>query len=272
MRDLRSSRRTFAVVRVLVVSFGLLGSLGLSAPMAAPAAGAPPGAPAAPDCPSLEPGKALGRFSVGTVLKAPEAVKPDAVSGWFRPTDPAGAETRLRFDHAKKLVGFDTPLPACLVLAGKPPVTLKAPSALQLAAALGTCGPMQVLEGGNRIECEGLALTMGSAGGAARVQIGVVATTRPALACTAYVDADGVVDAAGHHPVAGEPVRIEVGDRALCLAGRPAAVSAATRPADVQGPGCTTEALRGGTHVRCGETTFDFAGPANALQAISIRR
>lgn len=270
MRDLHSPRRAFAVARVFVVSFGFVGSLGLSAAMAAPPpAGAAPGVP---DCPILEPGKALGRFSVGTVLRAPEAVKPDAVDGWFRPTDPAGAETRLRFDDAKRLVGFDTPLPACVVLTGKQPVTLKAPSAHQLAAALGTCGPMQVLEGGNRIECEGLVLNMGSAGGAARVQIGVGATTRPALPCTAYVDADGIVDASGHHPVAGAPVRLEVGARALCLAGRATAVSAATRPADVEGPGCTTEALRGGTHVRCGDTTFDFAGPANALQAISIRR
>lgn len=183
---------------------------------------------AAEDCPTLTPGKSLGGNGLGS----------------------------------------DTPLPACLKLAGPKPVTLRAPTLHQLAAALGTCGPEQVLEGGNLIVCDGVVLTSGLDGPRVRVQKSPAAE-KP---CAVYFDADGATDAASAPAPSDAPAKIEVHDRAICLIGQPAPVSAATRPEQVASPACTTETNRGGTHVRCGATAFHFAGPKRTLESITISR
>ncbi len=232
--------------------------------------------PDAESCPALEPGKAIGRYSLGTILKAPEAVAPAPLDGWFQPTDPAGQDTRLRFDAQKKLVAFDTPLPRCVTVPGTPPRALRDATPRQLAAALGTCGPEKVLEGGTWIECGGVAIvtTLGAKGIEHRLRMQSDAPSKaPAVACDVYFDGDATTDADGAKPATEKPARLEVGTRRVCLAGWPAALGANTRAADVTaGRTCKTEMLRGGTHVTCGEVTFGFAGPAEALHTITLAR
>ncbi len=229
---------------------------------------------AEPDCAVLVPGQSLGRFSLGTVLQEDSAVTADALPGWFRPSDPAGAGTRLRFDDEKRLVTFDALLPACVTLAGTEPVTLRAPTLHQLAAALGTCGPEQILEGGNRIECAGVSLTtrLGENGLEARVAIGGSSQVAAARPCAYYADAAGVTEAFGVSQPGAGPVTIAVGDGSICVAGRPAPITSETRVEDVGGPACAMEVNRGGTSVRCGDTVYRFAGPKLALQSIEIVR
>lgn len=230
-------------------------------------------AAAAEPCPTLQPGKAFDRFSLGTVLKEDSAVTPDALPGWSRPKTPGDEAVRLQFDPAKKLAVVDAPLPACLTLAGASPVTLKAPTLRQVAAALRTCGPEQIREGGNRIECAGLALTtgMGARGLESRIVVRADAVGAK-VPCDVYLDADGATDAETAPAPTDSPAKLEVGGRNVCVTGRHAPVSAATRPGDLASASCTTEALRGGTHVKCGATTFHFAGPTLALQSITITR
>lgn len=236
-------------------------------------------ASAAEDCPRLEPGKALGRFSLGTKLNAPDAVSPDALPGWSRPNDPTGRETRLRFDAARVLDAFDAPLPACVTLPTPKPHPWRGSDPRALAAALGTCGPEQILEGGTRIPCAGLALvtTIGAGGLERRIQMrsGADAPAAPKATCDTFLSSDGAVDATGLRAPPADPkapIELEVAGRTVCVTGRSMVLHAGTKPADVADAACTTEANRGGTHVRCGGTVFSFAGPNLALERIAVQR
>ncbi|MCK6575161.1 hypothetical protein L6V77_29175 [Myxococcota bacterium] len=256
----------------------LLATFSTGAAQAAPSA-APAPAPAAEPCPRLEPGRALGRFSLGTKLTAPDSVEPDALPGWSRPKDPAGKSTRLRFDTAGVLTAFDAPLPACVTLPSPKPHEVRTAELRSLAAALGTCGPEDIREGGTFIPCAGLSLvtSVGASGVEHRLAMrsGPDAPPAPTATCDTWLDADGPVDVTGRRapPAApGVPGELEIGTRRVCLSGRSVVFTAATRPADVTDAACTTEANRGGTHVRCGRTLFSFEGPHLALARIRVER
>lgn len=218
-------------------------------------------------CTGLVPGKSLGRYVLGTELKEPSTVEPDALPGWSRPKDPTGRAVRLRFDSKKALVEFEAPLPACLELPGR---TLESPDPLALAAALGTCGPMSIQEGGNLIACSGLDIVSGAAGGKAPPSLRMHGRPAPAASCAVYASPQGWADAKASHPATKafslEPARTGP----ICIAGFPAPIRAQTRLVELERPGCKKEALRGGTHLTCGAVTFSFAGPDLALQSLSI--
>ncbi|MGC4118351.1 MAG: hypothetical protein QM765_28115 [Myxococcales bacterium] len=215
-------------------------------------------------CPALVPGKSLGeRFVLGTVLKEDSAVQPDAVSGWFRPKDPAGASVRLRFDADKKLVEFEAPLPTCLMLGGK---RVEVSDAHTLAAALGTCGPEAILEGGNVIECAGARLSTGLKEKALRVLV----QPAPSQLCAVYVAGSKWFDAAGAH----ESV-LEVKEKPVCVDGVSKALTSQVSLSDFKaatGSSCREEALRGATHLTCGERRYSFAGPKLMLSQISVKK
>lgn len=266
-------------LRPLAAAFALLlATFSTGAAQAAPSA-APAPAPAAEPCPRLEPGRALGRFSLGTKLTAPDSVEPDALPGWSRPKDPAGKSTRLRFDAAGVLTAFDAPLPACVTLPSPKPHEVRTAELRSLAAALGMCGPEDIREGGTFIPCAGLSLvtSVGATGVEHRLSMrsGADAPPAPTATCDTWLDADGPVDVTGRRapPAApGVPGELEVGTRRVCVSGRSIVFTAATRPADVTDVACTTEANRGGTHVRCGQTLFSFGGPDLALTRIRVER
>jgi len=214
-------------------------------------------------CEVLEPGKRLGdRFSIGTVLKAEKSVAPDALPGWHRPTDPAGKAVRLRFDADKKLVEFEAPLPACVQLGSR---RVETASVHVLAAALGTCGPEKMLEGGNIMECSGVTLV--TSGGAAAIRIAA-----PAGACSTYVAQGSWFDAGGAHPAKG--TELAVGEPMLCLPNVTRPLNAKTSLADFKALGlpCREDAARGGTQLVCGDTTYSFAGPTLLLTRVGFAR
>lgn len=222
---------------------------------------------AADACPTLEPGRRLGeRFSIGTALKAPDSVEADALPGWHRPKDPAGRAVRLRFDAKNKLVELEAPLPACVRL-GKREVATKDPRAL--AAALGTCGPVQIQEGGNLIDCGGVRLVFGAAGGTATPTVRVTASKATKPACTHYVDGAGWVDATGAHTPKDGELSVPPKTR-LCADGIAAPVPGGIDRAAFEAlrPGCAVQANRGATLVKCGAVTWIFAGPKAALHAL----
>ncbi|APR79631.1 Hypothetical protein A7982_04978 [Minicystis rosea] len=236
------------------------------APACAKTTQSPPDAP--PGCAVLEPGHGVGRFTLGTQLKAPESVTPDTRPGWFRPTALDAPDTHLRFDGDKRLVELETPLPACVTLAGR---TLDKPDPQKLAAALGTCGPMEILEGGNRIPCDGLVIISGTLGPDGKIAPPILhfgaKTAAPKPGCNIYFDKDARVDDGGVKAVN----TVKLGEKdVVCVAGQSKPLTTATRPADVNHAGCREIPLRGGTRVQCGEQTYSFAGPMLVLDTVTI--
>jgi hypothetical protein len=220
-------------------------------------------------CPRLEPGKRLGeRFSIGTVLKAPDSVEADALPGWHRPKDPAGHAVRLRFDDKRRLVELEAPLPTCVQL-GKRRIEAKDPRAF--AAALGSCGPAQILEGGNLIDCGGVRVVFGAAGGTAAPTLRIAAGRAPGKGCSHYVDGEGLIGARGREALKDGEVPVPAG-AALCVEGldRPIPAGIDRAAFEALRPGCTVQANRGASLVKCGELTWIFAGPKNVLHALRV--
>ncbi len=220
---------------------------------------------AAPDpgtCVELVPGRSLGRFSLGTEVKEASALVPGSRPGWMQPAHPAEKNIHLKFDEQKRLVAFEVPLPGCVTLAGN---KIRAADVRILAAALGTCGPQQIYEGGNVILCENLRLISGAQGGAAPAYVAMAPSPKPTARCQRYLDTENWFDGAGGHPLSAG-TRLEITDKLnLC---DQQVLSPSTKVEDIIAPGCEKESLRGGTHVRCGKITYSFAGPHLALSAV----
>ncbi|MEW6430873.1 MAG: hypothetical protein AB1730_05135 [Myxococcota bacterium] len=228
---------------------------------ATPASAAP-----SAECESLVPGKSLGtRYSLGTVLKAPEAVVPDAIPGWFRPSDPAGKNVRLRFDDAKTLVEIEAPLPKCVALGER---RIQTGNPLVLAAALGTCGQVAVNEGANIVTCNGVTLV------ATPTPLIRVQKSTPAAAgeCAVYLDDGGSYDASGVHAASPGFSHTLEATKPVCVTGLKKPLTTKTIAADVKAmaPPCQEKAMRGGTHLTCGDLVYSFAGPPATLATISF--
>ncbi len=220
-------------------------------------------APAAPQrCEVLEPGVRLGeRLSIGTVLREASAVEADPLPGWVRPKDPANQGVRLRLDAAQRVVELEAPLPPCVTLGGR---AIQASSIYELAAALGTCGPEQVNEGGNVIRCAGVTLTHSRSGSTIRL-------SEAPPTCDVYVRGAKWFDGAGSHDLKARP--LELGQRRVCTPNVAAPLTARTTLAAFEAayPSCHKEARRGATLLTCGELTFTFAGPTLQLAQVSAR-
>lgn len=160
------------------------------------------------------------------------------------------------------------------------------PDAEAIAAALGACGPVDVREGGNTIDCfagaAGLGFGLDTATQTPWMRVSVDAgPLKEVPKCGAYVTPDGrVVDGAGFMAVkAGKPVEtfeVEIRpERALCVGDQ--VLDAKLMPArwnQMARTTCKTQANRGGTIVTCdgGRLELRFAGPPATLSQVVVRR
>lgn len=212
-------------------------------------------------CVPVEPGRSLGRFSLGGKPAGP--TEPAGIPGWLRATG-KDAGVRLRVE-GEVITEVEAPLPACARLKDR---VVEGDDPRVLAAALGTCGPVERLEGGSRIQCEGARLHF--AGPAAGPTLRVLKQPGAASTCATYVDSGGRYDATGAHPAA-PPIVVNVAANGpVCAEGAAVAVSTKTRVADLEPLGCRVDVRRGGTHVVCPYATYSFAGPTLALESVTI--
>jgi hypothetical protein len=212
------------------------------------------------DCPDLEPGAAYAGFRLGE--KTHKAVQPDALPGWFLAKE---AAVRLRMDPDGTVTEIEAPLPACVVAGRRIVESRRDPRVF--AAALGTCGPMAVNEGGNVIRCDGLLVLSGGDGGRQPPTLRVLKAPAPPVACRSYAGEGGWADAGGAH--AGGTLDVAA-NGPVCL--REAVLTPKTRPDDVRTWGCHDDRRRGGVHLVCPGATFTFAGPGETLSAVTLDR
>jgi hypothetical protein len=156
---------------------------------------------------------------------------------------PAPLKARL---EAGKIVELEVPLPQSLAVGGRQQVF----EPLALAQALGTCGVVQINEGGTIIDCDGARLVLG-----ASPALRVLSNPRPARVCTAYLSPGATVKLT--------PASV------VCDVDGGAWTTEATPAALVNHRGCKTTEARGGTSVTCGARTFSFAGPTLRLSEVS---
>ncbi|MCA9544456.1 MAG: hypothetical protein KC613_08700 [Myxococcales bacterium] len=228
--------------------------------LATPALAAPP---ARTDCPVVEPGRLLVAFPMGAPQArfGPLKALPDEGGdggSWVQPAQPAGA--RLRFEKGA-LIEAEIPLPTCVTLGGKP---LPVASPHHLATLLGTCGPRQINQDYDSLECEGARIVLD-----AKPTLQVFASKRAGHhgGCATYLFDDHRVDAVGVTRLEGA-FTLEASD-AVCV--DQVRFGPGSKPTDLAQGACKTEALRGGTHVTCGRFTYRFGGPQLAPTAIQFK-
>jgi hypothetical protein len=205
------------------------------------------------DCTELDPGHALGAFKVGA--KTDAAIQPDPLPGWFIAKEGA---VRLRMDPDGTVAEIVAPLLPCAIAKGRI-VESRDPRAL--AAALGTCGPVAVTEGGNTITCDGVTIVSSARGGREAPTVRVAKTPGPPAVCAIYAGLGAWADATGAHETKAAIV-LDAAKGPICVDGRDAPVSPKTRPADVLREGCREEKRDGGVDLVCPDATFSFTGAA----------